>query len=165
MHVYLYVKEWSSTWWNHIGNALCMAHQYTITGRIDHSSLIFQKLVQTFKVQGACNSLMYIPLLMTSFVTRVTRRMTLVKQVPLTAPKLPHLLVGFVLLDLQFSVWCFVDRCLTFFSWPLYCLFFFDLRILIARLISSNSSFDDITSYGLTFCYKELFCFGFFYIL
>ena len=27
---------------------------------------------------------------------------------------------------------CFVDRCLYFFFWPLYCLFFFDMRILIA---------------------------------
>ena len=31
-------------------------------------------------------------------------------------------------------------RCLSFFSWPLYCLSFFDLRILINILVSSNSS-------------------------
>ena len=37
---------------------------------------------------------------------------------------------------------CFVDRCLsfcTFFFWPLCCLFFFDIRILITPLVSSNS--------------------------
>jgi hypothetical protein len=33
---------------------------------------------------------------------------------------------------------CFVDRCLSF--WPLCCLFFFDLRILITPFVSSNSS-------------------------
>ena len=36
---------------------------------------------------------------------------------------------------------CFIDRCLSFFFWPLCCLFFFDLRILMATLVSSNSSF------------------------
>ena len=38
---------------------------------------------------------------------------------------------------------CFIDRCLsfcTFFVWPLCCLFFFDIRILITPLVSSNSS-------------------------
>ena len=38
---------------------------------------------------------------------------------------------------------CFIDRCLffcTFFFWPLCCLFFFDIRILITPLVSSNSS-------------------------
>ena len=38
---------------------------------------------------------------------------------------------------------CFVDRCLsfcTFFFWSLCCLFLFDIRILIAPLVSSNSS-------------------------
>ena len=39
---------------------------------------------------------------------------------------------------------CFVHRCLSFciffFFWPLCCLFFFDIRILIAPLVSSNSS-------------------------
>ena len=37
-------------------------------------------------------------------------------------------LVGFVLLDLQFSVQCFVDHCLVVpFFWPLYCRSFFNL--------------------------------------
>jgi hypothetical protein len=34
---------------------------------------------------------------------------------------------------------CFVDRCLYLFFWPLCCLFFFDLRILITSSVSSNS--------------------------
>ena len=34
----------------------------------------------------------------------------------------------------------FVDRYLSFFFWPLCCLFFFDIWILIAPLVSSNSS-------------------------
>ena len=34
---------------------------------------------------------------------------------------------------------CFVDRCLYFFFWSLCCLFF-DIRILITPLVSSNSS-------------------------
>ena len=35
---------------------------------------------------------------------------------------------------------CFVDRCLSFFFWQLCFLFFFDIRILIAPSVSSNSS-------------------------
>jgi len=38
---------------------------------------------------------------------------------------------------------CFVDCCLSFCTlifWPLCCLFFFDIRILITSLVSSNSS-------------------------
>jgi hypothetical protein len=36
---------------------------------------------------------------------------------------------------------CFVDRC--FFIWPLCCLFFFTLQILITPLVSSNSSYHE----------------------
>ena len=36
---------------------------------------------------------------------------------------------------------CFVDRCMFFFFWPLCFLFFFDIRILINPLVSSNSFF------------------------
>jgi len=35
---------------------------------------------------------------------------------------------------------CFVDRCLSFFFWPLCCLFFFEIWIPITPLLSSNSS-------------------------
>ena len=41
-------------------------------------------------------------------------------------------LVGFMLLNLYH----FVDHSLSFFFWPLYCLFFFDLRLLIISLVS-----------------------------
>jgi hypothetical protein len=44
---------------------------------------------------------------------------------------------------------CFVDRCLSFctFAWPLCCLFFVDIRILITPLVSPNSSWiiQDVT--------------------
>ena len=36
---------------------------------------------------------------------------------------------------------CFVDRCLSFFFWPLCCLSFIDIRILITPFTSSNSSY------------------------
>ena len=39
---------------------------------------------------------------------------------------------------------CFVERCLSFFCWPLCCLFFFDLRIQITALVSTNSSLDNL---------------------
>ena len=46
-------------------------------------------------------------------------------------------LVGFMLLNVQFSMYFFVDRnCLSFFFWSLYCLFFLDLRLLITQLVS-----------------------------
>ena len=53
----------------------------------------------------------------------------------------PPFLVGLMLLNLQFSAWCFVDRLfvlLYFVLWSL-CWLSFDLRILITPLISSNS--------------------------
>ena len=42
---------------------------------------------------------------------------------------------------------CFVDRCLSFFFWPFCCLFFFDIRILIVPLVSSNSSYGHICNH------------------
>ena len=79
------------------------------------------------------------------FVTRVTRRVPHVEQKLLTLPEhmsaSPVFLMGFVLLDLCFSMWSFVDHCLSFcsFSQPLCCLSVFDLKILIAPFMSSNS--------------------------
>ena len=47
---------------------------------------------------------------------------------------------------------CFIDRCLSFFFWPLCCLFFFNIRILITTLVSSNSA---LTSISVTYkCYE-----------
>ena len=79
------------------------------------------------------------------FVTRVTRRWK--NYLPVRSNRV-HLwfLVGFVLLDLQFSVLCFVDHCVSISSF----FFFFaivwhspfsDLRHLITPLLSSNFSF------------------------
>ena len=55
-----------------------------------------------------------------------------------------QLLVGFVLLDPQFSAQCFVDRCqwscLSFLFWLLCYLSFLDLRILITPLVSCLST-------------------------
>jgi hypothetical protein len=48
---------------------------------------------------------------------------------------------GFVTRSLVLCL-CFVFRCLSFFSWPLCCLSFFDVRILITSFVSSNSSSD-----------------------
>ena len=47
---------------------------------------------------------------------------------------------------------CFVDRFLsicTFFFWPLRCLFFFEIRILITPLVSSHSSYNCRASFPL----------------
>ena len=84
----------------------------------------------------------------TGFVTRLTRRIPLVEQELPTFPE--HLSsppdfsgVPFIR---SLVLWvCFVNRCLSFFSfsfWPLCCLYFFDLRILITPLVSWNSSYD-----------------------
>jgi hypothetical protein len=80
----------------------------------------------------------------TGFVTRLTRWVPLVEQELLTLSE--HLssppvfswvrVTRFLVLYV-----CFVDRCLYFFCWPLCFLFFFDIRILIAPLVSSNSSY------------------------
>ena len=51
-------------------------------------------------------------------------------------PVYPRFLVGFVLFNLQFSVKCFIDYCLSFcpLFWALYCLSFFELWRLISLL-------------------------------
>ena len=59
-----------------------------------------------------------------------------------------------MLLDLQFLCVCFVDRCLSFctFSFGHSCLFF-DFRILITHLISSNSFYID--NYTMSVAFKK----------
>jgi hypothetical protein len=80
----------------------------------------------------------------TGFVTRLTRRVPLVEQELPTLPEHlsspPVFSAVRVTRSLVLCV-CFVDRCLYFLFWPLCCLFFFDIRILIAPLVSSNSSY------------------------
>ena len=101
----------------------------------------------------------------------VTQRMSRVEQELLTLPEhmnAPRFLEGFLLLSLLFSVQCFVDLVCPFVLWPLCssssllllllpgkepdsliecnwfrlcCLSFFDLRLLITPLVSSNFSY------------------------
>jgi len=77
--------------------------------------------------------------LINGFVTRVTRYVPLVKQeLPILQEHTssPPILVGFVLLDPFFcTVFCrSLYVLLSFFFWPLCCLSFFDLLILITSL-------------------------------
>ena len=80
------------------------------------------------------------------FVTRLTRRVSLVEQELLTLPE--HLCYS------SFSFMCMLCRSLFFllyfFFWPLLCLFFFDIQILIYPLVSSNSSSDTMSLYSLS---------------
>ena len=58
---------------------------------------------------------------------------------------------------------CFVDRGLSFFLWSLCCLSFFDLRILITLLVSSNSSYAIVKciSFKFTHVFNGLRVFSF----
>ena len=81
--------------------------------------------------------------LVTGFVTRLTRRVSVVEQELLTLPenlRSPPDSSGVNVTRCLVLYVCFVDRCLYFFFWALCCLFFFDIRILITPLVSSNSS-------------------------
>ena len=72
--------------------------------------------------------------LITGFVVRLTRRVLLVEQELLTLPEhlsLPPVFSGVRVTRSLVVYVCFVDHCLPFFFWPLLCLFFFDIRILI----------------------------------
>jgi hypothetical protein len=83
--------------------------------------------------------------LITGFVTRLTRRVSLVDQERLTLPEhlsSPPVLSGVPVTRSLVLYVCFVDRCLSFCTcsfWPLCCLFF-DIQILITPLVSSHSS-------------------------
>ena len=84
------------------------------------------------------------------FVTRLTRRVSLVEQeLPTLTEHLsspPDLCSCYSI----FSFICMFSRSLFvllfFFFWPLGCLFFFDIRILITPLVSSNSSYKKCTT-------------------
>jgi hypothetical protein len=81
----------------------------------------------------------------TGFVTRLTRRVPLVKQKLPTLPGYmgsPPVFSGVRGTRSLVIYICFVDCCLsfcTFFFWPL-CSLFLDIRITITPLVSSNSS-------------------------
>ena len=90
-------------------------------------------------------------------VNWVTRLVPLVEQERLTLPghmNSPQDFSGVrvtrsLVLCVMFCISLFVR--LSFFFWPLCCLFFFDLRIHIIPLASSNSSWQDICLYGLEY--------------
>ena len=90
--------------------------------------------------------------LLTGFVTRITRQVPLVEQELLTLPEhlsSPPVFSGVRVTRYLVVYVYFVDRCLsfcTFFFWLLCCLFFFDIRILITPLVSSNSTNETIWS-------------------
>jgi hypothetical protein len=83
------------------------------------------------------------------FVTRLTRRVSLVEQELVTLPEYPSSPLVFsgvrVSRSLVLCV-CFVDRCL----------FFFDILILITLLVSSNSSCYLLDKYGLCVIYTDV---------
>jgi hypothetical protein len=86
--------------------------------------------------------------LTTGFVTRVTQQVPLVEQELPTLPEYlssPPVFSHWSSCYSIFSCICMFCRSLFgllyFFFWPLCCLFFFDIRILIAPLVSSNSSY------------------------
>ena len=80
--------------------------------------------------------------LITGFVTILIRQVSLVEQELPTLPEhLSSPLFSGVRCTRSLVLYvCFVDRWLSFFFWPLCCLFFFDIRIFITLLVSSNSS-------------------------
>ena len=85
--------------------------------------------------------------LITGFATRLTRRVLLVEQEPPTLPEHRSSPPVFSGVDVTRSLVLCLVFCrslfvlLFFFDWPLCCLFFLDIRILIAPLVSWNSSF------------------------
>ena len=75
-----------------------------------------------------------------SFVTRLARFTSGAGTAyPSGAPEFTPIFNGVCVTRSLVLCVCFVDRCLSFFFRPLCCLFF-DLRILITSLVSSNSS-------------------------
>ena len=91
-----------------------------------------------------CKCSFCLSLLITGILTRVTRVTSRTGTAyPFAAREFTS---GFQLLNLLSSVVLYralFDRCLsfcTFSFWPLCCLFFFDIRFLIAPLVASNSS-------------------------
>ena len=89
--------------------------------------------------------------LVTGFVTGLIRWVSLVEQELLTLPQhlsSPPVCSGVRVTRSLVLYVCFVDRCLYFFVWPLFCLFF-DIRILITHFASSISSYICITIISL----------------
>ena len=93
--------------------------------------------------------------LITRFVTRLTRRVWLMEQELLTLPEhqsSPLVFSGVRVTRSLVLCVCFVDRCLSFYFWLLCCLLFFNLRLLITPLVSSNSSVNTSISNWMIDC-------------
>jgi hypothetical protein len=93
--------------------------------------------------------------LFTEFVTRLTRRVSLVEQELLTLPEhlsSPSVFSGVRVTRSLVLYVCFVDCCLSFctFFWSLCCLFFFDIWIPITPLVYSNSSYPGFSGVRVT---------------
>jgi hypothetical protein len=102
----------------------------------ESSRLIFQNLFGRYQ---HIVEKYYVP----GFVTRLTRRVSRAEQELRTLPghlSSPPVFSGVRVTRSLVLYVCFVDSCLYFFFWPLCCLFFFDIKILITPLVSSNSS-------------------------
>jgi hypothetical protein len=97
--------------------------------------------------------------LITEFVTRLTRRVSVVEEELFDLPVCtPCFSGGRVTRSLVLCIFCrslFV--LLSLFFWPLCCLFVFDLRILITSLVSSNSSFNSEYPINIMFLYRQYF--------
>jgi hypothetical protein len=78
-------------------------------------------------------------LLNTVFMTRVTRRVSLMELELFTLPEHKSISGFSGVPVVPVFCYCFVDRCLSLFCWSLYCLSFLDLRLLITPLLSSNA--------------------------
>ena len=93
--------------------------------------------------------------LITRFVTKLIRWVPLVEQELLTLPGAPEFTPGLYWGSCYsiFSFMCVFCRSLfvllCFFFWPLCCLSFFDIRILITSMVSSNSSYPNNASFVL----------------
>ena len=106
--------------------------QFSVQCFVDHClsccpfllAIVLSFLLQSMTQWGSCFSIF-------SFLCSVLQIIVLLSLSfghCIVVPSSIYGLVGFVLLDLQFSVQCFVDHCLVVpFFWPLYCRSFFNL--------------------------------------
>ena len=79
--------------------------------------------------------------LIIGFVRRVTQSMSLEELFTfLEHQSSPMLTVGFMLLNLRFSLQCYVDHCLCLFSFDHIIVSYVELRLLITPLLCSNFS-------------------------
>ena len=121
-------------------NRKCYSRHHDMVGRYGKS--VSQMTTEMFHLSQTVLG----PFLMheiTGFVTRLTQRVPVVEQELPTLPEhlsSPPSFRGVRITRSLVLCVCLVDRWLSFFFWPLCCLFF-DIRIRITPLVSSNSSY------------------------